>query len=369
MNKRLYYLSADIIRIIAILGVVIIHTTNAVYTRVDFFGGTMWWITILLDSLSRISIPLFLLLSGYLLLEKDESLQQSIKRIMSRIAIPLLFWTIFYIWFGTGIPSLNRLNLFIFPKIFFADVYHLYYLVIIIGLYFVSPMIRAYLRSTTYVSQKFLMNLFLILGMSEVLFQFVFQGCLSQNFFTWWIPYTGLFVAGYVLGKNVNKLNFHKLIIGYFIGLIATISFNYLHYYLLVHKSNFLDSAGCLSHYTDHYLSINVVLMSLCAFLILLRIQYKFVIKSAIFSTFVKSLAKCTFGIYLIHPVVARILEIQFHLAVDFSSLSLGTVILLKFILVFAVSYLITLIACRIPIIKFIFGEKVDIPALLRQKN
>jgi len=96
MNKKpSYVIQADVIRVIAIVAVVIIHTANAVYTRLDFFGGFTWWIAIILDSLSRISIPLFIMLSGYLMLGKNETLEKTFKRINLKILIPLIFWILF----------------------------------------------------------------------------------------------------------------------------------------------------------------------------------------------------------------------------------------------------------------------------------
>src|SRR5690242_18537661 len=110
MNNKSYIFSLDVIRVLAIIGVVVIHITNAVYTRPDFFGGTMWWITIILDSLTRISIPLFLLISGYLILRKDESFQENLKRIFFRIGIPFILWLLFYLWYGGGFPNFIRVN-------------------------------------------------------------------------------------------------------------------------------------------------------------------------------------------------------------------------------------------------------------------
>jgi len=335
-NKFSYSFSADVVRVVAILGVVIIHVTNAVYTRSDFFGGATWWLSITLDSFSRISIPLFILLSGYLLLAKDESVEKSIKRILTRIAIPFIFWLLFYLWYGGGIPYLGRINLSIFEKIFRVDVYHLYFLVIIMGIYFVAPMIRSYLRSASSVSQDYFMKALLVIGMGEVLFQFLFHSC-SENFFIKWVPYVGLFVAGYLLTRNLDKFKTNKLVLGYSVWFVATLIFNYLFYYFLQNNFSFLSPKGCLSHYTDYYLSINVVVMSVFAFLLLMKFQYEKLKSISIFSNLIKSIAKASFGIYLIHPFIARFLEMQFQLAVDFSALPILAIISLRLVLVFVI--------------------------------
>src|SRR5438309_1203479 len=103
-----YNIAADIVRVLSVVCVVIIHTANAIYARPDYFGGLSWWIALLLGAFSRIAIPLFVMLSGYLLLQKDETLEKSLIRATKRILIPLVFWTLFYLWWGNGNPKIQN---------------------------------------------------------------------------------------------------------------------------------------------------------------------------------------------------------------------------------------------------------------------
>lgn len=355
-NKQTHIFAVDVIRDIAIVGVVIIHTVNAVYTRADFFGGYTWWVSIILDSISRISIPLFIMLSGYLLLRKDETLEQSLKRIRSRILIPFLFWVPFYFWYGGGLPSITFIKIGILQNIFASNVFHLYFLVILIGLYFVAPMIRAYLRSVSFVSQDYFMKVLLIGGVIQVALEFIFQSCASENFFTRWIPYTGFFVAGYVLGNKTNMLKRHWLFGIIFLAFGITLILNYLHYFFARYKYDFLDASGCLSYYSDHYMSLNVVVMSLSIFVFLFHSSYEWIKRSSVATTVIVTIARASFGIYLVHPFINRFLEMQFRLAVDISPLPIAVIITLKFFLVFVLSYLLTLFCSQIPMVRRIFG-------------
>lgn len=357
-NKNFYNFSADVIRGIAIFGVVSIHIANAVYTRVDFFGGITWWLTIILDSFSRISIPLFIMLSGYLILRKDESFPKSLKRILYRIAIPLFFWYAFYVWYGGGLPSLMHFNASIPSKIFIGNMYHLYFLVIMAGLYFIAPIFRPYLKKLTPSSSYFFMKSLLLLGVTIVALQFIFKGCGSETFFTKWIPYSGLFVAGYVLGNRENKFDQKKLLVLYGLSFAVTLGGNYLHYLYTSNNYSLLDAQGCLSHYTDHYLSINVLVMSVSAFLILLNLKYENIKKNILTNKFIHSMAKTSFGIYIIHPFVARYLEMKFQLAIDLSTLPIPVIILSRLILVLTISYIITIIFLKTPIIRRVFGTR-----------
>lgn len=360
MNKASYIFSLDVIRVLAIIGVVSIHIVNAVYTRPDFFGGATWWAAILIDSLSRVSIPLFILMSGYLILGKSESLPLSLKRILFRILIPLIFWTGFFVWYGGGFPSFLHFNSGFVPKIFYGNLYHLYYLVIIIGLYFVAPLIRALLQATDKKTQNYFVKFLIFLGITQIALQFIFQACGTENFFTKWVPYTGLFVAGCVLGNKAHKFTTQKLLLLYSLGLALTLGGNYIQYLFLTKSINVLESAGCLSHYTDHYLSVNVVVMSLSAFLLLFNLKYQALKKNVLTSKLVHSVATASFGIYVIHPFVARFLEVQFHLAVDFSSLPIPVIIFSRLFIVLVFSYIITIALSKIPIVKYVMGVKTE---------
>lgn len=355
-KKPTYIFAVDVIRVIAIIGVVIIHTVNAVYTRADFFGGITWWVSIILDSISRISIPLFIMLSGYLLLRKDETLEQSLKRIWSRILIPFFFWVPFYFWYGGGLPSITFIKIGILQNIFASNVFHLYFLVILIGLYFVAPMIRAYLRSVAVSSHDYLMKVLVIGGVIQIALEFIFQSCAAENFFTRWIPYTGFFVAGYVLGNKTNTFKKYWLFVIFSVGFAITLGLNYLHYFFVRQKYNFLDAPGCLSYYSDHYVSLNVVVMSLCVFTLLFHASYEWMQNNKIVTKIVVSIARASFGIYLVHPFINRFLEMQFRFAVDISPLPIAVIITLKLFLVFIFSYLLTVFCSQIPMVRRIFG-------------
>ena len=82
-NKRVYYL--DILRVIACLSVIMIHVTaNYLYTN---FGSVNFVISNIINSLSRIGVPLFVMISGSLLLNSEYTLskQKLINRIIKMI--------------------------------------------------------------------------------------------------------------------------------------------------------------------------------------------------------------------------------------------------------------------------------------------
>lgn len=70
MNEdRTYSLGADMIRIFAGIGVVVIHVTDPflIYPPFQGIGGSSWWVINVINALSRVAVPLFIILSGALL--------------------------------------------------------------------------------------------------------------------------------------------------------------------------------------------------------------------------------------------------------------------------------------------------------------
>lgn len=352
-----YIFSADVIRVLAILGVVAIHTTNAIYTRPDFFGGSVWWIAVLLDSLSRISIPLFIMLSGYLLLNKEETFEKSLKRTWTRILLPLLAWTLIYMLWNDGHPTLKTVNLSFFSRLFSVNDFDLYFLIIILGLYCILPLLRAFIRTAPWSSQKNLLIFTLLAGIGTAAGQYLFQQC-SANIFTMWVPYMGLFFAGYLLGNaSQNSKRTFSLLAVYLLGLMITMGMNYMYYYFLPRGIDFLDGPFCLSQYADYYLSINVVIMSLSAFVLLLHFRY-LAIKDTLIGKLVTSIARASFGIYLVHLIIVDYIETDLHLTVDHAHMPLLLYLLGTWLITFIVSYLISWLILKISVLKWLLGGK-----------
>lgn len=356
-KPKSYNFSIDVIRTLAIFGVVAIHTANSVFERPDFFGGLSWWLAIIMDSASRIAIPLFIMISGYLLLIKGEEFKITFKRIINRLLIPLVFWTVLtYVLDNIGSAS-TVFSLRFYTRFLAGDVYYFYFLVILTGLYFVSPLFRTYLKNSSLKAQKYMGLLFLAVGVIETAEEYLVRSCAVENSFTKWVPYAGLFVVGYLIGtKKLNLEKSGRLKWLYFLGLVATIGLNYLYYAagnVNVVRTNFV---GCITHYSDSYLSVGVVIMAISACTILFNLNYKF-IKNTFWEKIIYAIARASFGIYLVHLFVVNIWDNWLKWDVDNTRMPLWSYVLVKWFGVFVVSYLLTVAIKKISIVRRLIGE------------
>jgi len=140
----------DRLRIVATLMVITIHVTSPSVEQFGAIAPSDWWAANWWNSLTRPAVPLFVMLSGYLLFAKDYPLGDFLRRRFSRVLIPAFFWMLVfsvYNYFANGHP---RTVEELFRSLITGPVYfHLWFIYMIIGLYLVYPILRPWVRSAS----------------------------------------------------------------------------------------------------------------------------------------------------------------------------------------------------------------------------
>lgn len=199
----------DNLRGICMLGVIGIHIGSLALAPNNF---TLY---LLLEILSRYSIPSFFFISGYGLACTDKGLLSGsrlnyidfMKKRLRGAGLPYLSWSLFYMLYfwlilPPGFVSWNPLHV-AYVLFFGLGCYHLYFMVILLWFYASYPLWRQLLRIIIHQSIPFMLVLL-----------FIFQLA-----FNWWTTHPGLNTAGWsVLAKNffdyrLNYLPLHYLLI------------------------------------------------------------------------------------------------------------------------------------------------------------
>lgn len=207
----------DNLRGICMLGVIGIHIGSLALAPNNF---TLY---LLLEILSRYSVPSFFFISGYGLACTDKGLLSGsrlnyidfMKKRLRGAGLPYLSWSLFYMLYfwlilPPGFVSWNPLHV-AYVLFFGLGCYHLYFMVILLWFYASYPLWRQLLRIIIHQSTPFMLVLLFI-------FQLVFN---------WWTTHPGLNTAGWsVLAKNffdyrLNYLPLHYLLIFISGGLAA----------------------------------------------------------------------------------------------------------------------------------------------------
>jgi surface polysaccharide O-acyltransferase-like enzyme len=96
-----YVKSIDSLRTFAILAVVLIHTTTRTLEAAKF-NLTAFPVSIFLNQIVRFAVPLFFMISGFVLetnFDEKSGYLSFIKKRFSRIFIPFVFWSAIYYLF------------------------------------------------------------------------------------------------------------------------------------------------------------------------------------------------------------------------------------------------------------------------------
>ncbi|MET3726993.1 surface polysaccharide O-acyltransferase-like enzyme [Fictibacillus halophilus] len=326
---------ANALRALAIMAVVMIHVIASLMA-VDI--SKTWWLANIIDSFARWSVPVFVMVSGALLLGKDEPLSVFFKKRASKIIIPFLFWTIFYELFTYR----SQFDLFsvkaAIVNIYSGQAYyHLWFLYMIVGIYFVTPLFRAIAKNTSIL--VYFVVIWFFMTLENVVFYFT-STHLGFKLGVFW-GFAGYFVLGYLLAKHeLSKRMTGLVYIGGVIGMFITI---FGTYYMTSTK-------GKLDIFWLDYLAPNTVFVSMAVF-VLFKKSFKANIK------WINSFAAASFGIFLIHPFFltlykSSLFQDLFGFALHSRTYHVLFGIPVTFIVVTLSSYIAVVILQRIPIVK-----------------
>ncbi|MFE1243022.1 acyltransferase [Fictibacillus sp. NPDC058756] len=326
---------ANALRSLAIMAVVMIHVIASLMV-VDI--SKTWWLGNLIDSFARWSVPVFVMVSGALLLGKEEPLSVFFKKRASKIIIPFLFWTLFYELFKVR----TQLDLFsvetAIKNIYTGKAYyHLWFLYMIVGIYFATPLFRAIAHKTNILI--YFVAIWFFMCFENVVFYFTSMHIGFKMGMFW--GFAGYFLLGYLLAKyTLSKKTTMLIYAGGVVGMLVTIFGTYWA----------TSSKGALDIFWLDYLSPNTVLVSAAVF-VLFKHSFNMNVP------FLGSFAAASFGIYLIHPFFltfykSGIFQDLFGFALHSRTIHVLFGVPVTFVVVTLSSYLAVVILQKIPFVK-----------------
>lgn len=283
-NQRITYL--DAMRIVATFGVITLHVFCMDYHST--IGSYNWFVAVIVDTLVRWSVPIFVMISGALFLQpsKDVSYRTLLRKQYPRLLIAYIFWTIVY-----GIIMIVKYTMFDgdFKLEAVIPHFHLWYIPMLMGVYLFIPILRK-IASEEKMMKTVLGIWFLYLIGCFFDFDNIRQmGILFQANSI--VAYTGYFLLGYyVSSHNITKRQSHWIYILGIAGAILAVCGNIIPACAKkIGVETYLNNLGPL-----------VVVMSLALYTFIKQIMPK--IEHKIFS-FIEYVRKDLFGIYLTHAL------------------------------------------------------------------
>lgn len=249
-KNRLGYV--DAVRVFAMVMVILLHCICDYSNHSGNFGRPLWWMTSFLNELTRTGVPLFFMISGFLLIESVNisDIGKFYKRRFSKVAVPFLIYNVFYYCYFKIRSGENLLDGQFFTQLVNnGSAYHLWFMYSLLLLYLFVPFIRMISEKATpkililffvlTIFQTTLKPFFNILFGGKVYFFFAEDGV---------VGYMGYAVLGYILGKY--EIKWDKAIIT--LGLLAIPVFAVANFYGAIQGDGFVFSGGyTLNHYIE----------------------------------------------------------------------------------------------------------------------
>jgi len=200
----------DLIRVIACLAVILLHVSaRGIYLFIQGEVSHKWWlIAVGVNSATRWCVPVFVMLSGALLLRKPHSWKETYFRRLPRMALVLAvaaaIYTLWQIYFTKDLT----LRSFLDGLYYGQPYYHLYFFFVIMGLYAILPVLS---RLFSQIDQTTTLWATCIACLITSI-SFTLSGS-SATFITFAVPYIGYFAFGYYLSRYQPRLPYRWIMV------------------------------------------------------------------------------------------------------------------------------------------------------------
>ncbi|MBZ0221084.1 MAG: acyltransferase family protein [Candidatus Methylomirabilis sp.] len=351
-GRKDYLVWPDVLKISAVYAVIVIHTAAPYLLLQDGGHFYRWWAGNIYDSISRWCIPVFVMLSGFFLIEKhrDDRLKDFFLRRFSRVFVPLVIWSfIYFLWRIYANNEDLSLSSF-FPMLIKEPVYyHLWFMYLVLGLYILTPIIGLYAKGTRARHLWYYLAIWVVLASGLTFIEswsgvktYASPGTGNSAF-----NFIGYFVLGWMLKDlKLTPLRKSLFLLLFLFGLFITA---YGTYIATVIKNN-----GRFSGIFYEYSSFSVLLMSVSIFLLAKGLRLSFLSGNpGYFRRLIRLTAACVPGIYLVHAIFIAVAKrglLGFRFTPDLMDPFIGIPVFALGI--FLASLLVVLVIKGLPLIK-----------------
>ena len=359
-SKRIFYF--DALRALAVISVILFHVFN--YSKGMAVMGYPftwnWFFADIMGTCFRCGVDLFLMLSGALSLGRVWDIKSFLGKRLPRITLPFLFWgfvlslflAIISIMFPSFIDVFNPHSI----MGFFNYLYNSYmanhtgftpywFFWMILGTYLIMPVLNKWLYNSDLTEAEYFLGIWLITCLFDYTLMIKFP--VKLTYFTGPI---GMVVLGYYLRHTKRRIfnSFHTAFLIMAIGALLML--------LISHMLSTTNAFYIFSRY-----NILLVIEVTGIFLLFknfsnsnldLHIDF-FENPNRVYKKTIFSIAKYSYGIYLVHRVVLILLGRIFQNIIPYKGF-----ILILFIGSLGISMIILSILNRVPYVNQVIGAK-----------
>jgi len=335
------------LRVLAMLMVMVIHTSSPLIMSYGNVPLTYWLWGDFYNGLSRFGVPVFVMITGALLLHRDYELGSFLKKRLGRVIVPFLFWSLIYIvyaWYNEDITFTADTwtnTKMVLHLLKYGSFYHLWYVYMLIGLYFLIPILSKFVRNATDTEILYFLAMWLAVMMLAQPYLKRFDPQVDLHYFG---GYAGYLVLGHYLAfkEFPAKYNRNWFLALFIISIVVIVAGTY--FACLYYKG--------LSTLLYEPISPTIVLLSASVFLLgrFTVVNLPPRLKKA--RDFIGSY---TFGIYLCHALILTIMDDpDYHININYKFCTPALSIPITAVICFGVSLLLVYAISKIPFGKWV---------------
>lgn len=324
-------MNIKLLTLVATYLVILLHTAAIPFS----YFHLAWSVSVMYEALGRIAFPLFLLIAGYVSLNKNESLLSTLKTRVLDLVIPLIVWSVIYIIYDkevnadtTPVSVLELLSTPAYP--------HLWFIYTMILLYLVTPLLNTFIQNGSQQRVNYTVTIWFVLASVYVLFDNVKANLLEGHA----IPAPSnidmvVYLSGfYIIGGVARRFDVNpKVAISSIVFILSAVLTAVMTYSLSI--STFAPNSLFL-----FYSAPTIVVVSLACFFMLLNAPFHYS-KRAV--RLIHGLSRLSLGIFFVHLMVLETLLHLLHIEFEgyLSALTIPAVALVCFVISASITWLL----------------------------
>lgn len=319
----------DLLRVIALMMIILMHSPMPKYALAPSY---------IITGLSYFTAPgigLFFMISGALLLGNGLSTRDFLRRRISKILFPTVFWTFFYLivnYIRGGLSVIEALQSIASIPFSMQGQGILWFMYTLVGLYLLTPILAQWLKTASKKEVEFYLFLWAITLLYPYLEMALFIDTSSAGILYYFTGYLGYYLLGYYLNRYYGFQKVHVVVAVVIALLIPALL------YATGIEFNFYSLLW--------YLSLPVVLMASVWFVLINRTpNNQFYLISEI--------SRLSFGIYFVHIFILRRCLWRIDVIRELPGLIQIPVVMIATLVL---SFLVVKLISRLPFSKYIIG-------------
>ena len=330
----------EFLRIIACFLVIVNHTNSRI-----FLGTTpsvLWGTSLAYFYISKIAVPLFIMITGYTMLDRQDSYKKIFYKLFKMIGI-LVGFSLVYYTYDCVYENIGQFNLIqFFSFIVHGPITNAYwYLYLYIGIIFMMPFLQKLVSSLEKKDYHFY---FLVSGVFCGVWPIVVHYFPFLNYTDYFmIPVYNSYIFMLLLGAYLKKYYIYSLkwrnicIIAFITICMLNVGLTY---------NEYIKNDGVKYLFFDDRTLLPIIAASFCVFYIVRTLNF-----SAKISKIAVVFGNLTFGIYLCSDFIIHRLDNLYYTLVSNGLYPMIAMVIFQ-IIIFIIGTIVTFIIKKIPILK-----------------